>query len=108
MIILYHQLLRFFFFAACNDIFLINSMLMLIVAVGHELGVENVDFGGRVIMELQVVLKLRGGDRDHLLLVFGVKSGRLLLVQQGYLFSSDLIILCALMITFRKLISALL
>ena len=107
MIILYHQLLRFFFFAACNDIFLINPM-MLIVAVGHELGVENVDFGGRVIMELQVVLKLRGGDRDHLLLVFGVKSGRLLLVQQGYLFSSDLIILCALMITFRKLISALL
>lgn len=107
MIILYHQLLRFFFFAACNDIFLINPM-MLIVAVGHELGVENVDFGGRVIMELQVVLQLRGGDRDHLLLVFGVKSGRLLLVQQGYLFSSDLIILCALMITFRKLISALL
>ena len=81
---------------------------MLIVAVGHELGVENVDFGGRVIMELQVVLQLRGGDRDHLLLVFGVKSGRLLLVQQGDLFSSDLIILCALMITFRKLISALL
>lgn len=107
MIILYHQLLRFFFFAACNDIFLINPM-MLIVAVGHELGVENIDFGGRVIMELQVVLQLRGGDRDHLLLVFGVKSGRLLLVQQGYLFSSDLIILCALMITFRKLISALL
>ena len=57
MIILYHQLLRFFFFAACNDIFLINPM-MLIVAVGHELGVENIDFGGRVIMELQVVLQL--------------------------------------------------
>ena len=83
-------------------------MTMLIVAVGHELGVENIDFGGRVIVDLQVVLQLRGGDRDHLLLVFGVKSGRLLLVQQGYLFSSDLIILCALMITFRKLISALL
>ena len=57
MIILYHQLLRFFFFAACNDIFLINPM-MLIVAVGHELGVENIDFGGSVIMELQVVLQL--------------------------------------------------
>ena len=107
MIILYHQLLRFFFFAACNDIFLINPM-MLIFAVGQELGVESIDFGGRVSMELQVVLQLCGGDRDHLLLVFGVKSGRLLLVQQGCLFSSDLIILRALSIAICKLISALL